>query len=92
MTLVRTPYANGGYCRLRHEHEPAEDHSAGFAFGSISSANAVPSLIETYLTTAEGARLVMDHQCGSDTKDVYLQVHTNDSSAHVFARISIRRL
>ena len=92
MTLVRTPYANGGYCRLRYADELPEDHAAGFAFGSISSANAVPSLVETYLTTAEGTKIVMDHPSGSDTTDVYLQVHSNESAAHVFARLAIRRL
>jgi hypothetical protein len=34
----------------------------------------------------------MEHQCGSNVKDVYLQVYSEGSSAHVFARLSIRRL
>jgi hypothetical protein len=91
MVEPRSP-ANGGYCRLRRAEEDAEDRDAGFVFGSISTANAIPSLVETYFTTAEEARIVMEHQCGSDVKDVYLQVYSGGSSAHVFARLSIRRL
>jgi hypothetical protein len=97
MVEPRTP-ASGGYCRLRRlrvgetVEESAEDRDAGFVFGSISTANAVPSLVETYFTTAEAARIVMEHQSGSDPKDIYLQVYSNGSSAHVFARLSIRRL
>ena len=95
MVEPRSP-ANGGYCRLRRretEEDPEkEDRDAGFVFGSISTANAIPSLVETYFTTAEEAHIVMEHQCGSDVKDVYLQVYSGGSSAHVFARLSIRRL
>jgi hypothetical protein len=95
MVEPRSP-ANGGYCRLRRretEEDPEkEDRDAGFVFGSISTANAIPSLVETYFTTAEEAHIVMEHQCGSDVKDVYLQVFSGGSSAHVFARLSIRRL
>jgi hypothetical protein len=88
---VRAP-ANGGYCRLRRAEESAEDHDAGFVLGSASTANTVPSLVETYFTTADEAHIVMEHQSGSDPKDVYLQVFSNGSAAHVFARICIRRL
>jgi len=91
MVEPRSP-ANGGYCRLRLEDELPEDHDAGFVIGSICTANAIPSLVETYFTTAAGVGIVMEHQSGSDPKDVYLQVYSNKSSAHVFARISIRRL
>lgn len=91
MVEPRSP-ANGGYCRLRREEESETDHEAGFVFGSISTANAVPSLVETYFTTEKKARILMEHQSGSDPKDVYLRVFSNNSSLHVFARISIRRL
>jgi hypothetical protein len=91
MVEPRSP-ANGGYCRLRRAEEDPEDRDAGFVFGSISTANAIPSLVETSFTTAEEAHIVMEHQCGSDVKDVYLQVFSGGSSAHVFARLSIRRL
>lgn len=91
MVEPRSP-ANGGYCRLRREEESSENRNAGFAFGSICTANAIPSLVETYFTTTDEARIVMEHQCGNDPKDVYLQVYSGGSSAHVFARLSIRRL
>jgi hypothetical protein len=61
-------------------------------FGSVCTANGIPSLVETYFTTDEEARIVMEHQCGSDVKDIYLQVYSDGSSKHVFARLGIRRL
>lgn len=91
MVEPRSP-ANGGYCRLRRAEELPEDRNAGFAFGSISTANAVPSLVETYFTAVDEARIVMEHQSGGNTKDIYLQVYSGGSAAHVFARLSIRRL
>ena len=91
MVEPRSP-ACGGYCRLRRAEEDPEDRNAGFAFGSICTANAIPSLVETYFTTAEEARIVLEHQNGGDPKDVYLQVYSGGSSAHVFARLCIRRL
>jgi hypothetical protein len=91
MIEPRSP-ANGGYCRLRRAEEDPEDHNAGFVFGSACTANGVPSLVETYFTTFEGARIVMEHQCGSEVKDIYLRVYSDGSSAHVFARLSFRRL
>src|SRR5215213_898143 len=87
MVEPRSP-ANGGYCRLRREEELPEDRNAGFAFGSICTANAIPSLVETYFTTPDEARIVMEHQSGNDPKDVYLQVYSGGSSMHVFARLS----
>lgn len=87
----RSP-ANGGYCRLRRAEEDPEDRNAGFVFGSVCTANGIPSLVETYFTTDEEARIVMEHQCGSDVKDIYLQVYSDGSSKHVFARLGIRRL
>lgn len=41
--------------------------------GSISTANVVPSLVETYFTTKAEARIVLEHQCGSAVEDVCLQ-------------------
>jgi hypothetical protein len=84
--------AAGGYCRLRRAEEAAEDREAGFLMGSICTANAIPSLVDTYFTTAEEAHIVMEHQCGANVQDIYLQVYSGGSSAHVFARLSIRRL
>jgi hypothetical protein len=91
MVEPRSP-ANGGYCRLRRAEDSPEDRDAGFALGSIATANAIPSLVETYFTTAGEARIVMEHQSGSDPRDVYLQVYSAGSAAHVFARLCIRRL
>jgi hypothetical protein len=91
MVTTRSP-ANGGYCRLRRAEEDPEDRDAGFALGSISTGNAVPSLVETYFTTAEEVGIVLEHQSGSRTDDLYLQVFSMGSSAHVFARLCIRRL
>jgi hypothetical protein len=91
MVATRAP-ANGGYCRLRLESDAAEDRDAGIVFGGISTANVVPSLVETYFTTASEARIVMEHQCGSNVQDVCLQSDAGGSTKHVFARISIRRL
>ncbi len=91
MVEPRSP-ANGGYCRLRRAEEDPEDRNAGFALGGISTANAIPSLVETYFTTDEEAHIVLEHQSGSNVKDVYLQVYSGGSSDHVFARLSIRRL
>lgn len=91
MVATRAP-ANGGYCRLRHTSDEAEDRDAGIVFGSISTANVVPSLIETYFTTDVEAHLVMEHQCGSAVADICLQSDAGGSTKHVFARICVRRL
>ncbi len=91
MVATRAP-ANGGYCRLRLTTDSAEDREAGFVFGGISTANVVPSLIETYFTTDVKAQIVMEHQCGSSVGDVCLQSDAGGSTKHVFARICIRRL
>jgi hypothetical protein len=91
MVATRAP-ANGGYCRLRHAGDSAEDRDAGIVFGGISTANVVPSLIETYFTTDVEARVVMEHQCGSSVADICLQSDAGGSTKHVFARICIRRL
>jgi hypothetical protein len=91
MVATRAP-ANGGYCRLRLTTESAEDRDAGFVFGGISTANVVPSLVETYFTAPEETSFVMEHQCGSNVQDVCLQSDAGGSTRHVFARICIRRL
>jgi hypothetical protein len=91
MIATRAP-ANGGYCRLRLASDLAEDRDAGIVFGGVSTANVVPSLIETYFTADEVTRIVMEHQCGSNVQDVCLQSDSGGSTKHVFARICIRRL
>jgi hypothetical protein len=91
MVATRAP-ANGGYCRLRLVSDSAEDRDAGIVFGGISTANVVPSLIETYFTTDVETQIVMEHQCGSSVQDVCLQSDAGGSTKHVFARICIRRV
>jgi hypothetical protein len=91
MVATRAP-ANGGYCRLRKATDLAEDHDVGIVFGGISTANVVPSLIETYFTAETETEIVMEHQCGSNVQDVCLQSDAGGSTKHVFARICIRRL
>ncbi len=92
MISTRDP-ANGGYCRLWDRKETdLRNNGRAIVVGSASTANAVPSLVEAYFTTAEPAEIIMEHQSGSSVKDVYLQVHTMNSPWHVFARICIRRL
>lgn len=91
MVATRAP-ANGGYCRLRHASDSAEDRDAGIVFGGISTANVVPSLIETYFATEVTAQIVLEHQCGSNVSDVCLQSDAGGSTKHVFARLCIRRL
>jgi len=81
----------GGYCRLRYKDKPARE-DAPIQFGSISSANMLPSLIDTYLKVDKKAEIVLDHQAGEKTEGLYLQVMVGGSAAHIFARISIERL
>ncbi|MFO0760104.1 MAG: hypothetical protein U0359_26720 [Byssovorax sp.] len=91
MVATRAP-VNAGYCRLRDTRDSAEDRDAGIVFGSVSTANVVPSLIEAYFTTDAEVHCVMEHQCGSSVADICLQSDAGGSTKHVFARISIRRL
>jgi hypothetical protein len=93
MISTRDP-ANGGYCRVWNMKETTDlrDNAKAIVVGSASTANAVPSLFETYFTTDEKAEIILEHQSGSNVADVYLRVFTMDSPWHVFARIAIRRL
>ncbi|MCY1022926.1 hypothetical protein [Pyxidicoccus sp. MSG2] len=88
--------ANGGYCRLRLAGGIPEQISNddAIAVGSISSANMIPSLIETWFTTNVDAQIVMEHQSGrtDQTADVVLRANPNDSPWHIFARLSISRV
>lgn len=91
MVATRAP-VSAGYCRLRLTTESAEDRDAGFVFGGVSTANVVPSLVETYYSTDRPVSFVMEHQCGSKVEDICLQSDSGGSTHHVFARIAIRRL
>lgn len=96
MVTTRCPAA-GGYCRLRYaDQDPDlsrdESNKQAICIGSGATANAIPSLIETYITTKVETRILLEHQSGSNTDGIYLLIYSEDSIWHVFARISIRRL
>jgi hypothetical protein len=81
----------GGYSRLRYRDKPARQDKA-IAIGTISSANMLPSTIDTYLKVDKEAEIMLDHQSGAHVEGLYLQVAVGGSADHVFARISILRL
>ena len=83
------PY--GGYCRLRYRDRPAREDTP-IALGTISNANMIPSLIDTFLRADRPVEIVLDHQAGEQVEGLYLQVAVTGSSWHVFARIAIQRL
>lgn len=90
--------AFGGYCRLRDENRPGCETAEGcrnedaVAIGTMSTANMLPSLIDTYLQVDREARLVLEHQIGSEVAGVNLQLYVVNSTWHVMARISIARV
>lgn len=94
---IRNP-SLGGYCRLRDETRPGcakpEDcpNEEAVAIGTMSTANMLPSLIDTYLCVDKEARLVLEHQVGAEVGGIYLQLYVVNSTWHVMARISIARL
>jgi len=81
----------GGYCRLRYRDKPAREDTP-IALGTISNANMIPSLIDTFLRADHPVEIVLDHQAGEEVEGLYLQVAVTGSSWHVFARIAIQRL
>ncbi|HET6232151.1 MAG TPA: hypothetical protein VFE05_18905 [Longimicrobiaceae bacterium] len=85
------PRPYGGYARLRYADKAAREDTP-IALGTISHVNMLPSLIDTYLHVDEPVEIMLDHQAGAHTEDLYLQVAVEDSSWHIFARISIHRL
>jgi hypothetical protein len=86
------PRPNAGYCRLRYAADVDCDNELAITVGTISSANLLPSLIDTYLEVADQATVVLEHQVGKNVALIYLQDNVNNSSWHVFARIDIRRV
>ena len=93
---------NSGYSRLRDaslKPNPSSnriDNEAAPVVGTVSNANMVPSLIDTFVTvTADSMTLLLEHQVGDVVDTIYLQ---DDSAGpftspwHVFARIAIRKL
>ncbi len=90
VTTDAEPY--GGYCRLRYAGDAGCDNEQAICVGTMSTANMLPSLIDTYLEVTEEVGIVLEHQIGSDVAHVYLQGIWEDSSWHVFARIAIHRM
>jgi hypothetical protein len=91
--------ALGGYCRRRVESRPgcatSEEclNEDAVAIGTMTSANLLPSLIDTYLQVDKPeARLVLEHQIGAEVAGVNLQLYVVNSTWHVMARISISRV
>jgi len=84
------PFA--GYCRLRYADMRGCDNEDAIAIGTMSTANMVPSLLETWLDVKDRARVVLEHQVGPDVANLYLEGTWAKSSWHAFARIAIRRL
>jgi hypothetical protein len=60
--------------------------------GSTSTANLTPSLFEAYFETSKPARMLLEHQSGSNPEKIYLRVFTQNSKWHAMARISILRI
>jgi hypothetical protein len=101
-TTIRAP-ASAGYCRLRifdptvsdeavNTHAVDNGDPAVICIGSPSTANLVPSLFESFYETDKTARILLEHQSGTNPEQIYLRVFTQNSKWHAFARISIRAL
>jgi hypothetical protein len=98
---IRAP-ASAGYCRLRTlgaraiidpgMREIANDDASVICVGSVATANLTPSLFEAYFETDRPARMLLEHQSGSNPEQVYLRVFTQNSQWHVMARIGIRKI
>jgi hypothetical protein len=101
MTTIRAP-ASAGYCRLRTlgasstvdpgMRDVGNDDPSVICLGSPSSANLTPSLFEAYFETDRPARLILEHQAGSNPEQIYLRVFTQNSKWHAVARIGIRKI
>jgi hypothetical protein len=101
MTTIRAP-ASAGYCRLRTlgasstvdpgMRDVGNDDPSVICLGSPSSANLTPSLFEAYFETDRPARLILEHQAGSNPEQIYLRVFTQNSKWHAMARIAIRKI
>jgi hypothetical protein len=101
MTTIRAP-ASAGYCRLRTlgsspivdpgMRDVGNDDPSVICLGSPSSANLTPSLFEAYFETDRPARMILEHQAGSNPEQIYLRVFTQNSKWHAVARIGIRKI
>jgi hypothetical protein len=100
-TTIRAPAA-AGYCRLRTlgsnpiiepgMRDVANDDPSIICVGSPASANLTPSLFEAYFETDRPARMILEHQAGSNPEQIYLRVFTQNSKWHAVARIGIRKI
>jgi hypothetical protein len=101
MATIRAP-ASAGYCRLRTlgsnpiidpgMRDIGNDDPSVLCVGSPSSANLTPSLFEAYFETDRPARMILEHQAGSNPEQIYLRVFTQNSKWHAMARIGIRKI
>jgi hypothetical protein len=101
MTTIRAP-ASAGYCRLRTlganpiidpgMRDIGNDDPSIICVGSPSTANLAPSLFEAYFETDRPARMILEHQAGSNPEQIYLRVFIQNSKWHAVARISIRKI
>jgi len=102
-TIVARSPASAGYCRLRsfdpgaavdpvNLRELPNSDPRVICIGSPSTANLVPSLLETFYETDRPAQILLEHQSGSKPDQIYLRVFVENSKWHAFARISIRGL
>ena len=102
-TIVTRSPASAGYCRLRRFDPDAVVDPASMrglpnsdpsviCIGSPSTANLVPSLFEAFYETDKPTQLLLEHQSGSKSEQIYLRVFVENSKWHVFARMAVRRL
>jgi len=101
MTTIRAPAA-AGCCRLRTlgssptvdpgMRDVGNDDPSVICLGSPGSANLTPSLFETYFETDRPARMILEHQAGSNPEQIYLRVFIQNSKWHAMARIGIRKI
>jgi hypothetical protein len=101
MSTVRAP-ASAGYCRLRtltaasivdpgmRDIDNADP--SVLCIGSPCTANLSSSIFEAYHVTNQTARLVLEHQSGTNPDHIYLRVFAQGSKWHAVARLTIRRL
>lgn len=90
VTTDAEPFA--GYCRLRYADTPGCDNADAIAIGTMSTANMLPSMIDTWLDVKQQTRILLEHQVGNVLDHIYLQGTWEKSPWHVFARITIQRV
>lgn len=101
MATIRAP-ASAGYCRLRTlgpspvidpgMRDIGNDDPSVICVGSVTTANLTPSLFEAYFESDGPARMVLEHQSGSNPEQIHLRVFAQNSKWHAMARIAIRKI